>query len=129
MAPSTAAAMEPPPAPISISSTAGTLIGRPEPFLNLTGSTSKTGAIAGSPPSMAPSFAVVPPMSKLSTRSAPMSRPIRPASSTPAAGPLSTMRTGYSPASAGETSPPFDCMMESPAVEPAAAKSSASRRT
>jgi hypothetical protein len=74
--------------------------------------------MAGSPPSMAPSLAVVPPMSKVSTRSRPSSRPMTPHSSTPAAGPDSTMRIGMSQASSGDTKPPFDCMMKRSLVSP-----------
>ena len=65
-------AMEPPPAPISISSMTGTRIGSPEPFLNRSArATSNSRASSGSPPSMTQALAVVPPMSKDSTRSMP----------------------------------------------------------
>ncbi len=65
-------AMEPPPAPISISSTTGTRMGSPEPFLNRSArATSNSRASSGSPRSMTQALAVVPPMSKDSTRSMP----------------------------------------------------------
>ena len=67
---------------------------------------------AGSPPSIAPSFAVVPPISNVSRFRLPSSRPMTPHIMTPAAGPDSTMRIGMSRASSGCTRPAFDCMMK-----------------
>ncbi len=89
------AAMEPPPAPISIMSITGALIGMPEPFLNrCSRAASMNGAISARPPSIRQAFAVVPPMSNemmsaLSTR-LPKNAVARP----PPAGPLSSIRMG-----------------------------------
>ena len=85
--------------------------------------------MAGSPPSTAPSLAVVPPMSKVSTRSKPSSLPMAPLSSTPAAGPDSTMRIGMSQARSADTSPPFDCMMKRSEAMPCCFRAPASRLT
>ena len=100
-------ATEPPPAPISISSMTGTRIGRPEPFLKRSArATSNSRASSGSPPSMTQAFAVVPPMSKESSRPSPRRRAARAAASAPAAGPDSTRRIGTRLAVAGVAMPP-----------------------
>ena len=63
------------------------------------------------PPSISAAFAVVPPMSKVTRSSWPMSPAMASAPTTPPAGPDSTMLTGRRAASSAEVSPPFDCMM------------------
>ena len=63
------------------------------------------------PPSISAAFAVVPPMSKVTRSSWPMSPAMASAPTTPPAGPDSTMFTGRREASSAEVSPPFDCMM------------------
>ena len=68
--------MLPPPAPISIISITGTLTGSPLPFLKrYLRSTSKCGAISGSPRSIRHALAVVPPMSNESRFGQSISRP------------------------------------------------------
>ena len=89
-------------------------------------STSNEEATAGSPPSMTPTLAVVPPMSKVITRSTPSRDPIARHASTPAAGPDSMTLTGYSRARAGVVSPPLDCMTRSSPVNPREAKAASS---
>ena len=79
-----ARASEPPPAPISTRSTDGTDTGNPEPFLNrYMRATSNVFVRSGSPCSMRHALAVVPPMSKHSSRSSPS----RPANHEPASAP------------------------------------------
>ena len=104
-------AMEPPPAPISISSMTGTRMGSPEPRLKRSArATSNSRASSGSPPSMTQALAVVPPMSNDSSRPSPASRAARAAASAPAAGPDSTRRTGTRLAVAGVAMPPEESM-------------------
>ena len=91
------------------------------------GSISKVEVTAGSPASTAPSFAVVPPMSKVTTCGSPASVPTSALISTPAAGPDSTIRAGSSAAMAGETSPPAECMMNMSFSKPRSASAVSSR--
>ena len=110
--------MLPPPAPISTSSTAGTSRGSPLHLRRFTPSTSKVEVTAGSPPSMTPTLAVVPPMSNVITCSTFSRAPVARQASTPAAGPDSMMLAGYSRASAGVVRPPLDCMTWRSPVKP-----------
>ena len=104
-------ATEPPPAPISISSTTGTRMGSPEPFLKRSArATSNSRASRGSPRSITQALAVVPPMSKESRRSRPTCRALRAAARAPAAGPDSTSRIGTRLAVSGVAIPPADIM-------------------
>ena len=73
-----------------------------------------------SPRSMREALAVVPPMSKLIRSARPDCRAIARAPTTPAAGPDSTMLTGFAAASAAGVRPPFDCMMSRGARTPPA---------
>jgi len=103
--------MEPPPAPISISSITGTRMGSPDPFLKRSArATSNSRATSGAPPSITQALAVVPPMSKESSRVSPRCRAACAAARAPAAGPDSTRRMGTRRASAGSAMPPEDCM-------------------
>ena len=78
--------------------------------------------MAGAPSSMAPSLAVVPPMSKVMTCSRPSALPTMAHMRMPAAGPDSMMRTGKSRARSGEISPPLDCITNSSLRMPRAAQ-------
>src|SRR3954462_3203839 len=85
----------PPPAPISTRSTEGTESGKPEPFLKrYIRATSRVFVTSGSPPTIRQDLAVVPPMSKHSRRSSPRRRANQLPARAPAAGPLSTSRSG-----------------------------------
>ncbi len=87
--------MEPPPAPISIMSMTGALIGSPLPRLKRwTRAASIPGATSGAPSWMRQALAVVPPMSNDSTSRSPVSRPTKALASPPPAGPDSSRRTG-----------------------------------
>ena len=66
-------------------------------------------------------FAVVPPMSKHSSRSSPSRRANQLPASAPAAGPLSTSRIGALAASSAETTPPFDSIISTEPPNPSAA--------
>ena len=92
-------AIEPPPAPISTISMTGMRTGSPLPFLKRDWrSISKVRPLSGSPSSIRQILAVVPPMSKESTRVSPRSSAMRPARMAPPAGPDSTSRTGMATA-------------------------------
>ncbi len=121
--------MEPPPAPISISSTTGTSSGSPLPRLKRhTRATSNSRVICGSPSSMRQILAVVPPMSKASTRGAPVARAWCAAAAAPPAGPDSTSRIGTSHAVSTVHVPPLDSMRRSCPAKPSARRSSPSAR-
>ena len=95
---SSIAAMEPPPAPISIMSITGALIGRPEPLLKrCTRAASIIGAISARPSSIMHALAVVPPMSKEITSFLPASAPKSAVARPPPAGPDSSRRIGKAP--------------------------------
>ena len=116
------AAIDPPPAPISIISITGALIGRPEPLVKrCTRAASSRGEISARPPSIMQAFAVVPPMSKDSTSSSPAALPNSAVAMPPPAGPLSSRRIGKSRAVSKDTSPPAECISRSAPVKPRAA--------
>ena len=120
--------MEPPPAPISISSTVAIWIGSPLPRRKrFSRAASKPQPTSGSPPSTSASFAVVPPMSKASTRSRPALRPNQAPASAPAAGPLSSNCTGARLASATWVNPPFESIRNNPPGMPASRSAVSSR--
>ena len=122
-------AMEPPPAPISISSTTGTSSGSPLPRLKRhTRATSNSRVIWGSPSSMRQILAVVPPMSKASTRAAPVARAWWAAAAAPPAGPDSTSRIGTSHAVSMVHVPPLESMSSSWPSKPSARSSALSER-
>ena len=94
-----------------MSSTVAIWIGRPLPRRKrFCRAASNPHATSGSPSSTSASLAVVPPMSKASTRPSPALRPNQAPASAPAAGPLSSSCTGARLASATWVSPPFDSM-------------------
>ena len=114
--------MEPPPAPISTISTTGIFTGSPLPFMKRWArSISKARDSRGSPSSIRQILAVVPPMSKDSTRSSPSSRAIAEAKTAPPAGPDSTRRMGWPAAVAMVTRLPPDVMSRQGQAKPRAA--------
>ena len=114
------AAIDPPPAPISIMSIVAVLIGSPDPFLNrCSRPASSTGAVCARPPSMRHDFAVVPPMSNASRSRCPARAPSSPAASAPPAGPDSSSRIGKARAACTETSPPAECISRNAPENPA----------
>ena len=120
--------MEPPPAPISMSSTAEMLSGNPLPGVKRRSrAASKLWATRGAPSRTTASFAVVPPMSKARRSRAPERPPNTAAASAPAAGPDSSSRTGTRFASSTCVSPPLESMRKSGAAMPSAAMSRARR--
>jgi hypothetical protein len=121
-------AIEPPPAPISIMSTTGVLIGMPEPRLKrCTRAASIIGATSARPPSIRQDFAVVPPMSKAIASGSPAARANSTVASAPPAGPDSSRRIGKARATSGAQSPPSDCISRSGAAQSSAASSTVSR--
>ena len=83
--------------------------------------------MSGSPPSTSESLAVVPPMSKASTRPLPSAWPKKAAAMAPAAGPDSSICTGTRCASATWVRPPLESMSSSGAGIPSADTRSAMR--
>ena len=65
------------------------------------------------PSTTMPMSALVPPMSKVISRSRPASAPTQPPPRTPAARPDSSVSAGFSATIAGVATPPFDAMMRS----------------
>src|SRR3954464_3360922 len=95
-------AIEPPPAPISIMSMTGALIGRPEPRLKrCTRAASIVDATSMFPFSIRQAFAVVPPMSNEMTLFWPANWPNKAVARPPPAGPDSSSRIGNLRAAAG----------------------------
>ena len=118
------AAMDPPPAPISIMSITGVLIGRPEPLAKrCTRAASSTGMISKRPSSISAALAVVPPMSKEMTSLWPANRPNQAVASPPPAGPDSSSRIGNSQAVCGDIKPPAECIRRSAPAKPREASS------
>jgi len=116
---SSTSAIEPPPAPISISSMVEMRIGRPLPSMKrFWRAASKLYAVSGSPPSTSESFAVVPPMSNARRFPPLSSRPKKAAARAPAAGPDSSIPTGVRRASAAWVSPPLESIRRSGAGIP-----------
>ena len=76
----------------------------------------------GVPPWISPTFAVVPPMSNEMTSSLPITLPRFADAMTPAAGPDSTMKTGFRAAAPAPNTPPLDCITSSSAETPASAR-------
>ena len=124
--------MLPPPAPISARSIVGVRSRYPEPRVRrvpelMPPPNSSSGAIAGAPSITTAALAVVPPMSKASTRSRPRCRASWAAASTPAVGPDSRQNAGSCAASAAGITPPLDCSIRMGAREPESRNASASR--
>ena len=116
-------AIEPPPAPISIMSITGALIGRPEPRLKrCTRAASIIEATSMRPSSTRQALAVVPPMSNEITLSCPASLPNSAVARPPPAGPDSSSRIGNLRAAAGETRPPAECISRSAPAKAARGK-------
>ena len=70
-------------------------------------SSSISAVTAGTPSSTRPTSALVPPVSKVISRSAPAARPMAAAAMTPDAGPESTVLTAFAAAERAETLPPL----------------------
>ena len=122
------AAMLPPPAPISTISITGMRSGRPDPRLNRpTRATSKLREDCGWPSSIRHTLAVVPPMSKLKTRSRPHCRAMSAAKMAPPAGPLSTRRIGKRQAVSMVVKPPPDSIRNTGASRPMPRRPACSR--
>jgi hypothetical protein len=116
-------AIEPPPAPISTISTTGIFTGMPLPFMKRCArSTSKLRESIGSKSSMRQILAVVPPMSKETTRGSARSRAIAAARMAPPAGPDSMSRTGKRAAVSSVTRLPPEVIIRQGAPMPAAAR-------
>jgi hypothetical protein len=112
-----------------MSSTTGTSSGSPLPRLKRhTRATSNSRVIWGSPSSIRQILAVVPPMSKASTRGAPAARACWAAAAAPPAGPDSTSRIGTSQAVSTVQVPPLDSISSSWPSNPSARKSALSAR-
>ena len=94
-------AMEPPPAPIVVTSRIGSASGSPN-------STSNRPENCSSPSVITPTSALVPPMSSVTALSVPTARAKCAPAIIPAARPDSTISTGLSGASGIATCPPLD---------------------
>ena len=122
------AAMEPPPAPISIISMTADLIGKPEPRVKrLTLAASIIGAISARPFSIRQALAVVPPMSNEITSGFPASDPNSAVANPPPAGPLSNNRIGKARAVSTETKPPAECISRNSPRKPQACNADCKR--
>ena len=113
------AAIEPPPAPISIMSITGVLMGSPEPLVKrCTRAASSMGMISKWPSSISAALAVVPPMSKEITSLWPARRPNQAVARPPPAGPDSSKRIGKAHAVCGDIRPPAECIRRKAPVKP-----------
>ena len=109
-------AIDPPPAPIDSTWTAGARTGKSP--------TRVSRVIVGSPPMHAATSVDVPPMSNVSRRSYPARAPMKVAPPTPPAGPDSTVWTGISVAASRLIRPPSERTTCRPAVAPSSARPS-----
>ena len=116
-------AVEPPPAPISIISITGMRTGMPDPLMNRAArAISNLRALCGRKWSIRHSFAVVPPISKLSTSRSLVSAAMRAARIAPPAGPDSTSRIGKRAAVSIVVMPPLAVIIKIGQVSPSSLK-------
>ena len=114
------AAIEPPPAPISIMSTDRRLDRQAGALLEAVHARRPPASArsAARPSSIRQAFAVVPPMSKAMTSGRPARAPNSAVASAPPAGPDSSSRIGKARAASGETRPPAECISRKAPAKP-----------